>query len=114
MQEDPFNTLPALWESVSQYLDTKIQLIKLQAIDKAAHTSTFIVSQLILLVTALFFLLFLNIAIALWIGALSGKLYDGFFIVAAFYMLLSLFLFLFKKKLIKKPIQHFLIKKLLK
>ena len=114
MQENPLNALDVLWERISKYLETKIQLVRLQAINKASDIIALVVSRIILLITTIFFMLFLNIGIALWIGSLLGKLYDGFFIVAAFYILLGLLLFIFKKKLIKMPINNFLIKELLK
>jgi hypothetical protein len=114
MQENPLNAIEILWERTCEYLKTNIQLIKLQAVGKASHIIATVLSQLILLIIAVFFMLFLNIGIALWIGSLLGKLCYGFFIVAAFYVLIGLVFIIFKKKMIKKPINNFLIKELLK
>ena len=114
MQDSPFNTIEVLWERTSKYLETKIQLVKLQAIEKAASLISAILSQVILLITLLFFLFFLNVGIAIWIGILLGKLYAGFFILSAFYLLTGILVLIFRKKLIQKPINHFLIKEILK
>jgi putative superfamily III holin-X len=114
MQDNPLSAIEILWERTSDYLETKIQLIKLNAIDKASHIISAILSQLIILVIAAFVMFLLNIGVALWIGSLLGKLYYGFFILSAFYLLIGILIFIFKKKWIKKPINNFLIKELLK
>jgi hypothetical protein len=44
---------------------------------------------------------------------LLGKLYYGFFIVAGFYLLTGLFFMIFRKKLLKEPLNDFLVKELL-
>jgi membrane protein implicated in regulation of membrane protease activity len=113
MQDNPLNTIEILWQKISSYLETKIQLLKLQAIDKSVGIIASILSKLILLIAVIFFLLFFNIGIALWIGSSLGKLYYGFFIVAGFYIIVGLLLYIFRKKLLKEPINNFLIKELL-
>ena len=112
MQENPLNSIEALWQKISSYLETKILLLKLQAIDKSSAIIASIVSKLILLLAVIFFLFLINIGIALWIGSLLGKLYYGFFILAGFYIIVALLLYVFRKKLLKEPINNFLIKEL--
>ena len=50
--------------------------------------------------------------LALWIGELVGKLYFGFFIVAAFYVLVALLLH-YLPGLIKSPVNDAIILKML-
>ena len=59
------------------------------------------------------FALIMNIGVALFLGELLGKLYYGFFIVAAFYLLAALILHFFMYKWIKKPISDLIIKQAL-
>ena len=66
----------------------------------------------VIIMLSLFALVF-NIGIALLIGELMGKIYYGFFIVAAFYLLAGLVLHLFLYKWIKKPLGDLIIKQAL-
>jgi hypothetical protein len=74
-----------LVERAEQYGRTSIELVKLKLIDKTADVSSTLISRLFAVLVISFFVLTLNIAIALWLGELLGKNYYGFLIVAAFY-----------------------------
>ena len=56
---------------------------------------------------------FLNIGIALLIGHWTGKYHYGFFIIAAFYLVVGIVLHLFLYKWIKKGINDLIITQLL-
>jgi len=60
------------------------------------------------------FTLFINIGISLYIGALLKNTALGFFIVSGFYFLLVVAVFIFRKSLIKIPIDNLIIFKLLR
>jgi len=49
----------------------------------------------------------------LWLGELLGKSYYGFFIVAGFYALLALIFSIFRKQLIKNPVNNSIIEQVL-
>jgi len=72
-----------------------------------------LVSWLIVLIFAVLFFLILNIGVALWLGELLGKSYYGFFIVAGFYALLALIFSIFRKQLIKNPVNNSIIEQVL-
>ena len=102
-----------LFQKAEDYSKTTIELLKLKAIDKSADIVSSFVSQLIVGIILLIFLLFLNVGIALWIGDLTGKSYYGFLIIACAYGLIGLLIYMFRNKWIKTPVSNSLIKQML-
>ena len=103
-----------LFQKAEDYSKTTIELLKLKAIGKTADVVSSLVSQLIIGIILLMFLLFINIGFALWIGSVMGKSYYGFIIVAGVYAFIGLVIYSFRNKLIKTPVSNSLIKQMLK
>jgi hypothetical protein len=59
------------------------------------------------------FFITLNFGISLWLGALMGQSYLGFFVVAGFYGLAGIILYAFRNKWIKKPLNNSMINQML-
>lgn len=107
------NLLESLIEKGEQYGKTTLELIKLKTLDKSADVVSGLVSWLIVFIFATLFFLILNIGMALWIGDLLGKSYYGFFVIAGFYAVLALVFSVFRKQLIKKPVNNSIITQVL-
>lgn len=103
----------SLIEKGEQYGKTTLELLKLKTLDKSADVASNLVSWLIIVIFATLFFLILNIGIALWIGDLLGKSYYGFFIIAGFYAILALVFGIFRKQLIKMPVNNSIITQVL-
>lgn len=99
---------------VRSYIEKKLLLIKLEAIDTGSNVLSKIIAYASFLFLTLFFLLFANIAIAVFIGEAIANMALGFLIVAAFYLLIAILLLIFRKQLIYTPIINAFIKKALK
>lgn len=112
MENQP-NTFGTLFETARVYLETRLDLFKLQAIDKSSDAVSSIVSRLATLILILFAVSLLNIGLAIWAGELLGKTYLGFFAVGGFYILLGVLIHLFKDAWIKGPVSSMIIKKML-
>src|ERR1700741_2705104 len=98
--------LELLFEKAVDYIETRLQLFKLQAVDKTADVLSALVCMLLLgLVFSIVFFI-LNIGLALWIGSLLGKSYEGFFIVAGFYTVIGLIVYLLQSKVLKAGISN--------
>lgn len=114
MDKQPtFSLLEDLICQTKEYADTKIELVKLQSVEKASYALS---TLFILMVFGTFFFLFfvvLNIGLALFIGDLLGKAYWGFFIVGSFYFFVGLVLFILRNKIFKAPLIDIFIRKLL-
>jgi len=111
--EDQESLIESLIEKGEQYGKTTLELLKLKTIDKSADVVSTLVSWAIVIVFAVLFFLILNIGVALWIGELLGKSYYGFFVVAGFYALLAILFGIFRKQMIKRPINNSIVEQVL-
>jgi hypothetical protein len=106
--------IESLFEKGEQYGKTTIELLKLKTLDKSADMVSNLISWSIVIVFAVLFFLILNIGVALWIGELMGKSYYGFFAVSGFYAFLGIVFGIFRKQLVKKPVNNSIISQGLK
>ncbi len=112
MENQP-HTFGSVLENAGDYLETRLDLLKLQAISKSSDVTSSVVSRMVIFLMISFAVFILNMGIALWVGELLGKVYLGFFVVAGFYMLVGLILHLFRHTWIKEPVSSMIIKKML-
>jgi len=113
-REDNKKLLESLVDRVTDYGKTSYELVKLQAIDKSSDVVSSVIPHAFVLILIASFLLFLNLGLAFWLGEILGKIFYGFFIVAAFYVLVGLVVHLFMHKQLKEIIRNYVIKQLLK
>lgn len=99
---------------VKDYINTYVELKKLIVIEQVVKTVSSVVSGLILVVFALFFLIFISVAFAFYLGELLSSVSQGFFIVAGVYLLLVILITLMRKNYIQSPIVNMLIRKIFK
>ena len=111
--ETPANLIESLFKRVEAYGKTTFELSKLKLLETSAIIAGSLVSRLSVILVISLFTLVLSIGIALWLGEELGKSYYGFFIVAAFDLLLAIILHFFLLKWIKKPISELIIKQAL-
>ncbi len=96
-----------LADSLKKYLEIRLDLFKLDVIEKSSRVISLLISvALILLVFSLFFL-FASWALALWLGTLLGSQILGFLSVAGFFLLLTIVFYLLRKRLfLSSVIKH--------
>ncbi|MEO8962536.1 MAG: phage holin family protein [Ginsengibacter sp.] len=111
--ENNTSNLEELFEKVKVYADTRINLFKLKAINKASSFLSTLVSTLILIAILVFVIFFISLAIALLIGEWIGSAYLGFFIVAGIYIIIGLIIYSARSKFLREPISNKLLKELL-
>lgn len=113
-KEERSGLLESLLDKATDYGVASIELVRLKAADMTTDiVSSFIPFSLVVLLAASF-LLFLNLGIALWLGDLLGKVFYGFFVVAAFYILSVIIIHFFMNKRIKRLVGNYFIKHVLK
>ena len=110
--ENQSGSVESLIDRVKSYVETRIELLKLKAIDKSSSFLSYLI--LIVLIIGIGFTVFilLSIALALFIGDLLGRSYYGFLIVAGFYIIAGLVVLIFRRRWIKAPIANSMIKNL--
>ena len=112
MENHP-NTFGALFEKAGDYLETRLDLLKLQAINKSSDVTSSLVSRIAILVIIMFAIFIFNVGLALWLGAILGKTYLGFFVLAGLYALIAVIMHFFGRTWIKGPVSTMIIKKML-
>jgi hypothetical protein len=99
-------------DNVEDYIETKVDIVKLRAIDKAGAA----LSGTIVGIASAFFgvliIILLSFAAGFAIGELTGKNSIGFLCIAGFYILVSVLMIVLKEKLITMPIINSLLEKL--
>ena len=106
------NIIEPLLERAAAYGKTNIELARLKSMDKLADISSTMFSRLLQVFMVSFFIFGLNIAIALWLSEILGKNYYGFFIIASFYAIAGIILFMVHP-LIKARLNNSLIQQIL-
>lgn len=111
--ETPVSIVETLFEKVETYGKLTFEATKLKSVETAATVATSLLTKMGVIVMISLFVIVLNIGIALLLGELLGKIYYGFFIVAAFYLLAGVVLHYFLHDWIKAPVSNFIIKQTL-
>lgn len=106
--------LVSLIDDLKEYVNLKIQLLKLTVAEKAAHAMASLIATIVLILLAFVVLLFGSLAVAFLLGECLNSYAAGFGIVAGFYLLIALIILLTKKKIIEKPLMDKFISLLLK
>lgn len=88
-------------KAIEQYIKDRLLLIKLQAVEKLSQGAASAVFVVLLIFFGFFMWLFLNITAGFYFGRLLGATFWGFAIVTAFYILLLILLFVFRKAMAK-------------
>lgn len=111
--EDIGKQIETLFKGAVEYGETTLELTKLKAVEKISDIGASLSSIIIAYTVIILFILFASLGLAIWLGEILGKIYLGFFAVAAIYGLLVILIQLFLGKWIKKLIGNYIIKKVL-
>lgn len=82
---------------LKQYANKRFDLVKMIAIEKTSISAGFITFGILAFFAALFFIILLNIGLGLLIGYYLGNYGYGVLIIAGFYLLILIILFLARK-----------------
>ncbi len=99
-----------LFKKVENYTKTTFELHKLKFIGKSSSVVSIVLLYVTLFIIALFFVSFINIALALLIGKWIGIYYLGFLIVSIFYLFIACLVFIFKDEISQKLQDTILLK----
>ena|ERR1043165_976521 len=103
-----------LVETVKDYLNTRYDLTRLKLIQSASDLMAAMVGFFLLLIAGMFFLFFISYAIANYLCEITETKNGGYFIVAGFYLVVTIVLMIIRDKGIHIPLENRFIKKFLK
>ena len=112
--EEKAKLLGSLVDRATDFGKTTYELIKLKALNKTSEVVSSVIPHSVVLILFVSFMLFLNLGLAFWLGEILGKVYYGFFVVAAFYVLTGIIIHFFMHKWLKRIICNYVIRQLLK
>ena len=108
MEKDSGKIFHELKEDVSAYVELKLELLKLNTYERTGKLISILSYDLILLFLAFFAILFIFLALGLFLGDYFDSLGAGFGVVALLYLLL-IGLIITKKKQISLKITNIII-----
>lgn len=111
--ENQSSPVESLIDRVKSYVETRIDLLRLKAIDKSSSFLSLLISMVVVILVSFIAVMLLSVGIALLLGDLLGKAYYGFFIVAAIYLITGLVVYKNRDKWLKKPMANKMIHKLM-
>jgi hypothetical protein len=100
-----------LTEHVKEYVDTYFKLSIVKTTDKATGFAAVSIMGILVCFLSLCILFFLGIGVALWLGESMNNTKAGYFIVAGFYILITVLLIVFRESLLFPLVRNFIIKK---
>jgi hypothetical protein len=113
METTKSGSIDALYERIETFGKTTLELSKLKAIALASKVMTKIMARMGFLLMISYFLMLSSIGLALYLGDLLKKPYQGFLIVGSVYFLLGIIFYFFLHHWIKKSISNLLISQIL-
>ncbi|NIG52374.1 hypothetical protein [Chitinophaga sp. Cy-1792] len=91
------------------YLETRLDILKLQAAGKLSKALGLFFSVLMAFLLFFFVIVFLGMLVAFWIGEKTGSFTIGFTCASGLFILLFVAIILFRKQLIERPLSKLLI-----
>jgi uncharacterized membrane protein len=93
------------------YLEQKGEIIRLEAAERTAKVTSAIVTAVVLGVLALLVLVLLSVAAGLWLTQLLNSAVTAFLIVAAFFAILGVVVYAFRRQMVTDPSLNFILRK---
>jgi hypothetical protein len=111
--ESEIALIKPLFDSAEAYGKTSLELLKLKTLDKSVSIASGFASRSMVFFFTAMFVFTLNIALALWIGEILGKVHYGFFCIAAFYAAMACILHFLMHDWMKMYLGNALIEQIL-
>jgi len=105
-----FNNAENFVDQVKEYLNTRLAQLKLSFAEKTSKVMSVLVAVVVSAMVFFLFLVLVSVAGAIAIGLWLESFWLGFLVVAGIVLLAGLFLWIFKDRIIRRPIMNSLIK----
>lgn len=112
--EKAFEKAEELAGTIKEYVNTRIESVKLNAAEKTAVVAANLIAGAIVSLVFVLCIVLASIAAALVLGIWTGKTWIGFLIVSGFYLVAGIIVWKARKRLIGLPVMNALVKQLFK
>jgi hypothetical protein len=93
-----------LKEALDDYLSARVNLAKVMLLEKISKTGTYFFTVVTSLVVLASMLLLVVFAFSFWYGQVCGEIYHGFLISAAAYLVIGVFILIFRRQIFSNNI----------
>jgi len=112
--EKVFTKIEDLAESVKEYVNLRVESVKLNAAEKSSAVIANAIAGIVVAVVIIFSMGLASVALSIVLGQWIGKLWAGFLVVACIYLLIGLVIWAAREKWIRLPVMNALIQQLFK
>jgi hypothetical protein len=112
--EKAFEKAEELAGTIKEYVNTRIESVKLNAAEKTAAIIANLIGGAIVSLVFILCIVLASIAAALVLGIVTGKTWLGFLIMSGFYLVAGIIVWKTRARLIGLPAMNALIKQLFK
>jgi hypothetical protein len=113
MEDNFSNYFNQTGKVAKEYLETRLDLIKLQAAGKLSKALGLFFSLILAFLLFFFVVVFLGMVVGFWIGEMTHSYTIGFSCSAGLFVFLLAIILLFRKPLIQRPLSNMLVTELL-
>ena len=110
--EKTFERVEELAGTIKEYVNTRIESVKLTAAEKCSAVIANLLAGIIVALVFFFFIIFASIALSFGLGEWIGKTWAGFLIVSGLYLLIGMIVWSARGKIIRLPLMNALIQQL--
>jgi len=108
--ESTAQSIQSLAEQLNEYVETRIELVKLKTVEKTADVLSTLASSIVIILGVFLFIFLLCIGLSFYLGELLGEIHYGFFIVGGFLTIAMFILYISRRKWLKAPFFVLIIK----
>lgn len=101
-------------EKLKEYFNTRLKLGRLTLIEKCVLVFAGLITDGFVVIFLILAFLFISLGLGFYLSELLGNSFAGFFIMALFYFVVALIIYLTKDKHLEKPIIESMLKKIFK
>lgn len=112
--EKAFAKADELADTIKDYVNTRMESIKLNAAEKSSAAISFMVAGMVVAGVFFLFIIFLSIALAIGLGEWTGNIWLGFLIVGFLHLLAGILVWVGRKRIIQLPVMNAFITHLFK
>ncbi len=109
MAETSFSKAEEFTGQIKEYINNRIDSIKLDLAEKTSKILASLIAGMAVAIFIFMFFLFVNIALAYFLGALMDNIWLGFLIVSGLYLLIGIIIWIARIKLLTIPIMNRII-----
>jgi len=110
--EDSFKIFEELKTSLVNYLNHKASLLKIELAEKISKLLSSLIAISLFAICMLFVLVFISIALSIFIGNKIGEIYIGFLIVSFIHLIFGICIWKMRVRWIQIPMMNFILKQL--